>query len=112
MAQVNWVLLAAAGAAALFAASSLVAPAADAASGASMLPVGWTLVEASGCVTGQTNGVTYLYIYPTTGGMLWTNEQDLVASISTFCAYGSYFYAFSANGSTWDNTYYTASLNY
>lgn len=109
MAQVIHALMAVAGAAVLFA-SSLGAPAAQAASGAVLSP-GWTLVNPSGCTTGQANGVTYLYIYPTSGGYLWTNEPDLVASLMWLCTVGERFYVHSLTGSSWDNTYVSNDLD-
>ena len=91
--------------------SALVAPPADAASGVSGIPTqSWHLVRPSYCVQNLSNGSTTLYIYPQTGGYVWSTEQDVVGTLSAFCAVGVPFYVYSTDGSTWSSTYYQAGL--
>lgn len=92
-------------------AAVFAAPAADAASGVSGLPIQqWSLVRPSICFQHLFNGLTYLFIYPQSGGYIWSTEQDVVAATSGFCAYGDAFYVYTVDGVTWNYTYYVPGL--
>ncbi len=87
-----------------------MSPVADAASGAGGLAAGWNLIQVSYCYQYPYNGYTILYVYPTTGGYLWTYEQDLVAATANFCANGNRFYVYSSTGSNWVASYLVPGL--
>ena len=83
----------------------LAAQMAYAASGVSGIPSGaWYFVQPSFCYQIPQSGFTYIYVYPTAGGFLWSTEQDIVASVSDFCANGNNFYVYSTDGSSWTYT--------
>jgi len=87
------------------------AQAAHAASGVSNIPAGtWYLVQPSYCYQLPQSGYTLIYVYSTEGGFLYSTEQDVVSSISGFCANGNNFYVFSADGSSWTYTYLAPGL--
>lgn len=60
---------------------------------------GWNLIEISVCYGGATDGADYLYIYPKSGGYLYTLDPLLVTVVSNFCVNGNAFYAYLTGGS-------------
>lgn len=90
---------------------SVAALTANAASGVQGIPAGtWYAVQAAYCYQIPGNGYTFLYIYPAAGGFLWTYEPDVVSSLSEFCAYGTTFYVYSSDGSSWTYSYLAPGL--
>lgn len=84
---------------------------AQAASGISGIPAStWYFVQPSYCYQIPQDGYTVIYVYSTDGAFLYSTEQDVVASVSGFCANGNNFYAYSADGSSWTYTYLAPGL--
>ena len=58
------------------------------------LTVGWNLVRISYCYGSQSNGIDFLYVFPTTGGALFVTDAITLNAAAQFCANGNAFYAF------------------
>ena len=59
---------------------------------------GWNVIEVSYCQSGAANGTDSLYIYPKSGGYLFTLDTVLINMIANFCANGNFFYAYLTGG--------------
>lgn len=87
------------------------AKSAHAASGVSGIPAStWYFLQPSYCYQIPQDGYTVIYVYSTDGAFLYSTEQDVVASVSGFCANGNNFYVYSADGSGWTYTYLAPGL--
>lgn len=68
--------------------------------------LGWNVVHASHCLTYYSGVYTWLYIYPSEGGIFYTNNLSLQAALHPQCSLGNYvaFYVVDSSG-YWNQIY-------
>jgi hypothetical protein len=71
--------------------------------GAQAFTNGWNFIHAANCAGGPVFGVDFVFVYPTTGGTLFTTDAVTVSLIAPLCANGDGFYVY-LNGTTWIGT--------
>jgi hypothetical protein len=61
---------------------------------------GWNFIHANNCGGGPAFGVDFVFVYPTTGGTLFTTDAVTVSLIAPLCASGQGFFVY-LNGTDW-----------
>ena len=54
--------------------------------GAHAFVLGWNFLRANSCLGFESDGVNYLFIYPTTGGNLFTTDTVSISLLAPLCA--------------------------
>jgi hypothetical protein len=62
--------------------------------------LGWNFLRAYNCVGFESGGANYLYIYPTTGGLLFTMDAVSISLLAPLCASGDGFFIYNT-GTAW-----------
>jgi hypothetical protein len=71
--------------------------------GAQALTNGWNFIRAEQCAGGPVYGVDVLYVFPTSGGELFTTDSNTITLLAPLCASGDGFYVY-LNGTNWMGT--------
>jgi hypothetical protein len=62
---------------------------------------GWNFIKAYNCYEYRFGGLDYLYITPTTGGFILTNDPTTITVVAPLCASGDGFYVY-LSGTIWN----------
>ena len=62
--------------------------------GAHAFVLGWNFLRANSCLGFESDGVNYLFIYPTTGGNLLTTDAVSISLLTPLCASGDGFFIY------------------
>jgi len=71
--------------------------------------IGWNFIRPLNCLEVPTASVDYLYVYPTTGGVLFTIDLTTITLIAPLCASGDGFYIYWT-GTGWTDVSVYASI--
>ena len=71
--------------------------------GAQAFTNGWNFIRPSNCLGGPAVGLDFVFVYPITGGTLFTTDSVTVSLLAPLCASGDGFYVL-LNGTTWTAT--------
>lgn len=71
--------------------------------GAQAFTNGWNFIKPFNCLGGPVVGVDFVFVYPITGGTLFTTDAVTVSLIAPLCANGDGFYVY-LNGTDWIGT--------